>query len=242
MRLICRGIWHCCGLPAPLRRARGLGLGLCRLGCLTFPRGVVGPAPCAGEGPSGRGSRFLVREERLGPHVRFLLSVNSMPLSPVGGMSSAPLRRGFTYDFSIWYCPEDDHIASCISERLKKEGFRGYAEHQDQVAGMCVIQTAVKVIEASRVAILLLSAKSLGDPWCQRVSQWNLYHIIHSHGTKMIPVYVGVKKAEVPPFLQHLIELEYQTEFFFDRLMKSLRPPHSGARKARAASSSKAKS
>ncbi|XP_042650222.1 receptor expression-enhancing protein 6 isoform X3 [Tyto alba] len=160
-----------------------------------------------------------------------------MPSSPAGGTSAAPRRR-FTYDFSIWYCPEDDHIASRISECLKKEGFRGYAEHQDQVAGTSVVLTAIEVIEASRVAILLLSAKSLGDPWCQRVSQWNLYHIIHCHGTKMIPVYVGVKKAEVPPFLQHLIELEYQTEFFFDRLVDSLR----SSRKARPAPSSKAKS
>lgn len=182
-----------------------------------------------------------MREERLGPRVRPLLSVNSTSLSLVGGMSSAPSRRGFTYDFSIWYCPEDDHIASRISERLKKEGFRGYAEHQDQVAGTSVVLTAIKVIEASRVAILLLSAKSLGDPWCQRVSQWNLYHIIHHHGTKMIPVYVGVKKAEVPPFLQHLIELEYQTEFFFDRLVDSLRISHSTTSKARPSPSSKAK-
>ncbi|KAF1541400.1 hypothetical protein FQV20_0015957, partial [Eudyptula albosignata] len=159
-------------------------------------------------------------------------------LSPGGGMSSAPSRRGFTYDFSIWYCPEDDHIASRISERLRKEGFRGYAEHQDQVAGTSVILTAVEVIEASRVAILLLSAKSLGDPWCQRVSQWNLYHIIHCCGTKLIPVYVGVKKAEVPRFLQHLVELEYQTEFFFDKLVDNLRIPRSAARRAGPAPSS----
>ncbi|KAF1623604.1 UNVERIFIED_CONTAM: hypothetical protein FQV15_0009185, partial [Eudyptes pachyrhynchus] len=164
-------------------------------------------------------------------------------LSPGGGMSSAPSRRGFTYDFSIWYCPEDDHIASRISERLRKEGFRGYAEHQDQVAGTSVILTAVEVIEASRVAILLLSAKSLGDPWCQRVSQWNLYHIIRCRGTKLIPVYLGVKKAEVPPFLRHLIELEYQTEFFFDRLvnnvrMNNVRTPRSAARGAGPAPSS----
>ncbi|CAM9764502.1 unnamed protein product [Bubo scandiacus] len=162
--------------------------------------------------------------------------MNLMPSSPVGDMS-APSCHGFTYDFSIWYCPEDDHIASRISERLKKEGFRGYAEHQDQVAGTSVVLTAIEVIEASRVAILLLSAKSLRDPWCQRVSQWNLYHIIHRRGTKMIPVYVGVKKAEVPPFLRHLIELEYQTEFFFNRLVDSLRP----TRQARPAPSSKAK-
>ncbi|NXS98926.1 MYD88 protein, partial [Jacana jacana] len=148
----------------------------------------------------------------------------------VGGMSSVPSGPSFTYDFSIWYCPEDDHVASHISERLKREGFRGYTEHQDQVAGTCVIQAANEVIKASRVAILLLSAKSLDDPWCQRVSQWNLCHTIHSHGTKMIPVYVGVKKDEVPAFLQHLVELEYQTEFFFDKLMNSLRTPRSKAR------------
>lgn len=157
-------------------------------------------------------------------------------------MSFAPLRHSFTYDFSIWYCPEDDHIASRISERLKKEGFRGYTEHQDQVAGTSVVLTAIKVIEASRVAILLLSAKSLGDPWCHRVSQWNLYHIIHCHGTKVIPVYVGVKKDQVPGFLQHLLELEYQTEFFFDRLVHSLRTSHLATSRARPAPVPKAKS
>ncbi|KQK82487.1 hypothetical protein AAES_70358 [Amazona aestiva] len=167
--------------------------------------------------------------------------MGSVPWSPEGGMSSAPSCCGFTYDFSLWYCPEDDHIASRISERLRKEGFQGYAEHQDQVAGTTLILTASKVIEASRVAILLLSAKSLGDPWCQRVSQWNLCHIIHCHGTKVIPVCVGVKKAEVPPFLQHLTELEYQNEFFFDRLVESLRTSRLAARRAQQALSSKEK-
>ncbi|GAB0200810.1 receptor expression-enhancing protein 6 [Grus japonensis] len=157
-------------------------------------------------------------------------------------MSSAPSHRGFTYDFSIWYCPEDDHIASRISEHLRRKGFRGYTEHQDQVAGTSVVPTTTEVIEASRVTILLLSAKSLGDPWCQQVSQWNLYHIIHCCGTKLIPVYVDVKKAEVPPFLQHLIELEYPTEFFFDRLVDSLRKSCSAVSKARPAPSSKATS
>lgn len=153
-------------------------------------------------------------------------------------MSSAPSRRSFTYDFSIWYCPDDDPIASRISERLRKEGFRGYAEHQDQVAGTSVVLTAVEVIEASRVAILLLSAKSLDDPWCQRVSEWNLHHNIHRRGTKMIPVYVDVTKAEGPPFLRHLNELQYQTEFFFERLLSSLRTTPS---RVRAATSSRAK-
>ncbi|XP_053906346.1 UPF0449 protein C19orf25 homolog isoform X1 [Cuculus canorus] len=157
-------------------------------------------------------------------------------------MSSAPSHRPFIYDFSIWYCPEDDHIASRISERLKKEGFQGYTEHQDQVAGTSVILTAIEVIKASRVAILLFSTKSLCDPWCQRVSQWILCHNIHCHGTKLIPVYVGVEKAEVPPFLHHLLGLEYQAEMFLDRLVDSLKTSHSAVRRARTAPSSSKKS
>ncbi|KAM6107209.1 granzyme M-like [Pterocles gutturalis] len=141
----------------------------------------------------------------------------------------SPSRRSFTYDFSIWYCPEDDPIASCISGRLKKEGFQGYAEHQDRVAGTSVILSAIEVIEASRVAILLLSARSMGDPWCQRVSQWNLCRSIQCGGTKVIPVYVGLGRAEAPPFLQHLHGLEYHAEFFFDSLVRSLRTPRSAA-------------
>lgn len=136
------------------------------------------------------------------------------------------------YDFSLWYFPEDDHVASHIAERLKEEGFRGFTEHQDQVAGTSVILTAVEVIEASRVVIVLLSANSVGDRWCQRVSQWSLFHSVHRRGTKVVPVCVGVSRAEVPPFLQHLIPLEYQNEFFFQRLLASLRSrPGSGARR-----------
>lgn len=145
-------------------------------------------------------------------------------MSLVGGTSSA------LYDFSLWYFPEDDPIASRIAERLRQEGFRGFTEHQDQVAGTSVILTAAEAIEASRVAILLLSAKSLGDRWCQRVSQWNLFRNIHQRGPRVVPVCVGVSRAEVPPFLQHLVPLEYQNEFFFQRLLASLRSrPRSGA-------------
>lgn len=148
-------------------------------------------------------------------------------MSLVGGTSSAP------YDFSLWYFPEDDPIASRIAERLREEGFRGFTEHQDRVAGTSVVLTTVEAIEASRVAILLLSAESLRDRWCQRVSQWNLFRSIHHQqrgGPRVVPVCVGVSRAEVPPFLRHLVPLEYQNEFFFQRLLASLRcRPRSGA-------------
>lgn len=146
-------------------------------------------------------------------------------MSPGGGTSSVP------YDFSLWYSPEDDPIASRIAERLREEGFRGFTEHQDQVAGTSVILTAVQAIESSRVAILLLSAKSVGDRWCQRVLQWNLFHNIHQHSTRVVPVCVGVSRAELPPILRHLVPLEYQNKFFFQRLLASLRScPGRGAR------------
>lgn len=144
-------------------------------------------------------------------------------------MSSAAPRHRFTYDFSLWYCPEDEDVASRIAARLKGEGFRGYVEHQDQVAGTSRMLTAVEVIAASQVAILLFSAKSLGDPWCQRVCQWNLCHHLQCRGTRLIPVCLGVEKAQVPPFLQHLKELHYQAEFFFERLLKSLRTSRAAA-------------
>lgn len=147
-------------------------------------------------------------------------------MSPAGGASSVP------YDFSLWYFPGDDPIASRIAERLREEGFRGFTEHQDQVAGTSVIVTAVQAIEASRVAIVLLSAQSVRDRWCQRVSQWNLFRSIHGRGTRVVPVCVGLSRAELPPFLQHLVPLEYQNEFFFQRLLASLRArPGSGARR-----------
>lgn len=147
-------------------------------------------------------------------------------MSSVGDTSSTP------YDFSLWYCPEDDHVASRIAERLREEGFRGFTEHQDQVAGTSVILTAMEAIEASRVAILLLSPKSVGDPWCQRVSQWNLFRNIHRRDPKVVPVRVGVTKDEMPSFLQHLVALEYQNELFFQRLLANLRSrPGRGARR-----------
>uniref|UniRef100_A0A674HQH2 TIR domain-containing protein n=1 Tax=Taeniopygia guttata TaxID=59729 RepID=A0A674HQH2_TAEGU len=146
--------------------------------------------------------------------------------SPVGGTSSAP------YDFSLWYVPEDDHVASRIAERLREEGFRGFTEHQDQAAGTSAILTAMEAIEASRVAILLLSARSVGDRWCQRVSQWNLFRSIQQRGPRVLPVCVGLSRAQLPPFLQHLVPLEYQNEFFFQRLLASLRArPRGGHRR-----------
>lgn len=145
-------------------------------------------------------------------------------MSPVGGTSSP------RYDFSLWYLPEDDPIASRIAERLREEGFRGFTEHQDQEAGTSVILTAMQAIQASRVSILLLSAKSVGDGWCQRVYQWSMSCSVHQRGPKVVPVCVGVTRAEVPPLLQHLVPLEYQNEFFFQRLLASLRScPRSGA-------------
>lgn len=112
-------------------------------------------------------------------------------------------QHRFTYDFSIWYCPEDHAVASVISEFLRKKGFRGYLEHWDQVAGTPVALSATEAIGASRVGILLLSPASLGDAWCQRVSQWNLQHVVERGGTRVLPVCLGVRKEEVPPFLQH---------------------------------------
>lgn len=158
---------------------------------------------------------------------------------------TSPIPSGFTYDFSLWYCPQDDEIASCISAMLHEQGFRGYAEHQDQVAGTSVLMTATEVIQASRVAIVILSARSLADPWCQRVLEWNLHHVIEQEGTKMIPVYVDVKKEQVPLVLRHLNELCYKQAFFKRRLLeslKALRPPAGRARAERASKATRVKS
>lgn len=143
----------------------------------------------------------------------------NQPAAPPPSMSA---RRGFAYDFSIWYCPADDRVASGIAEYLRARGFQGYAEHQDRVAGTCAVRSAAEASRASRVAILLLSAEALGAPWCQRVSEWSLQHSVQRGGTRVIPVRVGVRRGEVPLFLQHLNQLEYRTEFFFERLLRSL--------------------
>lgn len=138
-------------------------------------------------------------------------------MSPGGGTASPP------YDFSLWYLPEDEPAASRIAQRLRQEGFRGFTEHQDRVAGTSLILTALEAIEASRVAILLLSARSIGDPWCQRVCQWSLFCHIHQRGPRVVPVCLGVTREQVPPVLRHLVLLEYQNELFFQRLLNCLR-------------------
>lgn len=141
------------------------------------------------------------------------------PPTPQKKMSA---HHGFTYDFSIWYCPADDGVASSIAEFLQAHGFQGYAEHQDRVAGTCAVQSAAEAIRASRVAILILSAEALGDPWCRRISEWSLQHLVQRGGTRVIPVCVGVRRDEVPLLLRHLNRLEFHTEFFFQRLLRSL--------------------
>uniref|UniRef100_A0A452GVG0 TIR domain-containing protein n=1 Tax=Gopherus agassizii TaxID=38772 RepID=A0A452GVG0_9SAUR len=166
------------------------------------------------------------------------LSPSQVPMVTVGMTSPSPSR--FTYDFSIWYCLRDDNIASCISVLLKKQGLQGYDEHQDQVAGTSILMTAAEVIQASRVAIVILSASSLDDPWCQRVVEWNLHHVIEQEGTKMIPVYVDVEKEQVPLVLRHLNELDYRNKFFERRLLESLKSIMPPAGRVRAGRSSKA--
>ncbi|KAJ7308398.1 hypothetical protein JRQ81_008940 [Phrynocephalus forsythii] len=100
--------------------------------------------------------------------------------------------RPFRYDFSLWYCLEDDPVATAISATLRSRGFRGYVEHQDHVAGTPRVATANEIIEGSRVAILLLSPRSVADPWFRRVAEWNIVRTIDQDGTKVIPVYVGL--------------------------------------------------
>uniref|UniRef100_A0A8C3RY56 TIR domain-containing protein n=1 Tax=Chelydra serpentina TaxID=8475 RepID=A0A8C3RY56_CHESE len=156
------------------------------------------------------------------PHLLVLTHKATQPGNPGVCFDLMEDLAVFTYDFSIWYCPHDDNIASCISMMLKKQGLRGYAEHQDQVAGTSILMTATEVIQASRVAIVILSASSLDSPWCQRVVEWNLHHVIMEEGTKMIPVYVDVEKEQVPLVLRHLNELNYRNKFFERRLLDTL--------------------
>uniref|UniRef100_A0A8C3HEA3 TIR domain-containing protein n=1 Tax=Chrysemys picta bellii TaxID=8478 RepID=A0A8C3HEA3_CHRPI len=194
------------GTVLPLRQTRRLlrapRFGGAKKRCPQFPR--HGSSPPSGPGsPRAPGSRWLFLS---------CVSPSQVPMVTVGMTSPSPSR--FTYDFSIWYCLRDDDIASCISMMLKKQGLQGYAEHQDQVAGTSVLMTATEVIQASRVAIVILSASSLDDPWCQRVVEWNLHHVIEQEGTKMIPVYVDVEKEQVPLVLRHLNELDYRNKFF----------------------------
>ncbi|XP_044311825.1 uncharacterized protein LOC123036562 [Varanus komodoensis] len=140
---------------------------------------------------------------------------------------TAPPRR---YDFSLWYCLSDDHIATSIGKILTKQGLRGYIEHQDHVAGRSVIASVNEIIQSSRVALVLLTSRSLADPWCQRVVEWNLVHTILQEGTKVIPVCVDVRQEQMPPALRHLTGLEYRGPFFRQRLLDSVQKARSPTR------------
>lgn len=126
------------------------------------------------------------------------------------------------YDFSLWYCEDDDPIATSICKYLTAQGFFGYVEHQDQVAGRSVIASTTEVIEASRVAILILTARSVANTWCQRIAEWNLVHMIEQGRTKVIPVCVDIAQVQLPLALRHLNGLDYHNRFFQQRLLKSL--------------------
>ncbi|KAL8177818.1 UNVERIFIED_CONTAM: hypothetical protein K2H54_020256 [Gekko kuhli] len=155
---------------------------------------------------------------------------------------TSPSSCKFLYDFSLWYRLEDDPIATSIGEILTQQGFRGYIEHQDQVAGRSVVASAAEVVETSRVAIVLLTARSVADPWCQRVAEWNLLRTIQQEGTKVVPVYVDVSRDDVPLALRHLSGLEYSSVFFRERLLQSFQKARPRTRAQRPAAITNAKS
>uniref|UniRef100_A0A8D2LA32 TIR domain-containing protein n=1 Tax=Varanus komodoensis TaxID=61221 RepID=A0A8D2LA32_VARKO len=110
------------------------------------------------------------------------------------------------------------------------DSLRGYIEHQDHVAGRSVIASVNEIIQSSRVALVLLTSRSLADPWCQRVVEWNLVHTILQEGTKVIPVCVDVRQEQMPPALRHLTGLEYRGPFFRQRLLDSVQKARSPTR------------
>ncbi|KAJ1086484.1 hypothetical protein NDU88_006600 [Pleurodeles waltl] len=129
----------------------------------------------------------------------------------------------YRYDFSLWYCEEDEDIASCICHTLEQQGFRGYCEHRDQVAGMLVVSTICEVIQASRAAILVLSRRTIGDRWRQRITEWNLVNIVQGNAGKIIPVYVDITRDQGPLTLRWMSSLTYSSKFFKKRLLESLK-------------------
>lgn len=150
---------------------------------------------------------------------------------------TSPLTR---YDFSLWYFEDDNPIATSISKILKEKGFCGYVEHQDQVAGRSVITSTTEIIQTSRVAILLLTARSVADQWCKRVVEWNLLHMIEQGRTRVIPVYVDITQEQLPLALRHLSGLEYHSEFFQQRLLKTLQKARQQGRPIRPSSANRA--
>ncbi|GCC31163.1 hypothetical protein chiPu_0009620 [Chiloscyllium punctatum] len=128
----------------------------------------------------------------------------------------------FKYDFSLWFCETDEEVALHISEILTQSGYKGFVEHQDQVAGHLVIKEVTNVIQQSKVTIIILSQSSLGSGWCRRVSEWNLQHSIEK-GNKVLPVYFNIKTEQIPPVFRHINGLHYDSNFFTKRLLDSLK-------------------
>lgn len=106
---------------------------------------------------------------------------------------------------------------------LEQQGFRGYCEHRDQVAGMLVISTICEVIQASRAAILVLSRRTVGDRWHQRITEWNLVNIVQRNEGKIIPVYVDITREQGPLPLRYMSSLCYSSKFFKKKLLDSLK-------------------
>uniref|UniRef100_A0A803J3Y6 TIR domain-containing protein n=1 Tax=Xenopus tropicalis TaxID=8364 RepID=A0A803J3Y6_XENTR len=130
----------------------------------------------------------------------------------------------YLYDFSLWYCLDDAHVAAKILCMLEQNCYRGYDEHRDKTAGTQAIAWTTNVIQSSRISFLIVSATSLNDPWFNNVSEWSLVNYVDQEAVKVVPIYVGIDEAQRPHKLRFLTSLNYDSSYFPNRLLASMKP------------------
>lgn len=134
-------------------------------------------------------------------------------------MSSSPP----TYDFSVWYSEADADLVSDIVGTLEEDGYRGYVEHRDKVAGVLAISSTAEIIESSVVSFLVISSRFLQESWCNRVSEWSLTNVIENKSARVVPIYADLRDAQKPEILTFLNGLTYKSKYFRTKLLQTMR-------------------
>ncbi|OCU00446.1 hypothetical protein XELAEV_18006223mg [Xenopus laevis] len=129
----------------------------------------------------------------------------------------------YLYDFSLWYCLNDAHVATNIISTLEQNNYNGYDEHRDKIAGTQAITGTTRVIQSSRISFLIVSATSLHDPWFERVSEWNLVNFVDQEAVKVVPIYVGIDESQRPLILRFLTSLNFDCKYFQKKLLNSMK-------------------
>lgn len=128
-----------------------------------------------------------------------------------------------TYHFSMWYNEADADLVSDIVGILEENGYRGYVEHRDKVAGVLAISSTAKIIESSVISFLVISSHFLQESWYKCVSEWSLTNVIENNSARVVPIYVGLRDDQKPDILTFLNGLTYKSKYFTTKLLQTMK-------------------